>query len=68
MSEGYRPPDKAVWLAIMVIVAIIVASGTATVFHVAHASTTSTLTAAGAAFVATMTMLVTIWNFLMPPR
>jgi hypothetical protein len=52
----------------MTIVAVLIASGTAELFHLAHATTTSTLTAAGAAFMAAMTLFVTIWNFLLPPR
>lgn len=68
MSQGTRPPDRPVWLAIMTIVAVLIASGTAELFHLAHATTTSTLTAAGAAFMAAMTLFVTIWNFLLPPR
>ena len=68
MSEDPRASNRPVWLAIIIIVAILVASGTAVIYRLAHADVTSTVTAAGAAFVATVTLCVTAWNFLVPHR
>jgi hypothetical protein len=66
MSEDYRPSNRPVWLAIILIVAVLVASGTAMLFHLAHADVSSTLTAAGAAFMATVTLCMAAWSFLTP--
>lgn len=66
MSQNYHLPNRPIWLAIILIVAVLVASGTAVLFHLAHADATSTLTAAGAGFVTTVTMCMTAWNFLNP--
>jgi hypothetical protein len=66
MSEDHSSPNRPVWLAIILIVAVLIASGTAVLFRLAHAEVTSTLTAAGAAFVATVTLCVSAWNFLTP--
>lgn len=66
MSEDYSSSNRPVWLAIIFIIAVLVASGTAVLFRLADADATSTLTATGAAFVATVTVCVTAWNFLTP--
>lgn len=66
MSKDHRSSDRPVWLAIMIIVAVLVASGTALLFHLARADATKTLTAAGAAFAAALTLCLSAWNFLTP--
>ena len=45
MSEDHSSPNRPVWLAIILIVAVLIASGTAVLFRLAHAEVTSTLTA-----------------------
>jgi hypothetical protein len=56
MPRVQTPSDRPVWLAIISIVAVLVAAGAAFVLHLAHAAPTATLTGAGAAFVAAMTI------------
>jgi hypothetical protein len=68
MSQGSSTPDRAVWLAVMIIIAALIAAGAAFTFHLAHATPASTLKAAGSAFVATMMLAFAIWRFLTPPK
>jgi chitinase len=64
MSEDHHSPNRPIWLAITLIVAVLIASGTAGLFHLARADATTALTAAGAAFVATVTRCIATWNFV----
>jgi len=64
MSQLRSASNRPVWLAIILIVAVLVAAGTALSFHIASADAAQTLTGAGAAFVATVTLSMAVWNFL----
>jgi hypothetical protein len=66
MSEDHQQSSRPVWLAIILIVATIVASGTAVLFHLFGAAQIPTFAAAGAAFAGTVTLCIAIWNFLDP--
>lgn len=64
MSEPPVPSNRPLWLAIIVIGAVLVAGGCAIVFWSAKADQVTTLSAAGAAFVATVTLSLAAWKFL----
>lgn len=64
MSEHRSSSNRPVWLAIILIVAVLVAAGTAVLFRIADADMTSTLAGVGTAFVATVTLSMAAWNFL----
>jgi hypothetical protein len=66
VSPNNYPSNRPVWLAIMLIFAVLVAAGTALLFHQAQDDTASTLTATGSAFVATVTLCIGAANFLRP--
>jgi hypothetical protein len=66
VSQNNYPSNRPVWLAIMLIVAVLVAAATALLFHQARDDMASTLTAAGSAFVATITLSIGAGNFLRP--
>jgi hypothetical protein len=64
MSEDSRSLTRPIWLAIIMITAAMVAAGVGVVLHLAGATTPNALGAAGAAFVATATLCMTVWTFL----
>lgn len=64
MSDLPSAPNRPVWLAIILIVGVLVAAGTALSLHVVGADATATLAGAGTAFVATTTLCMAVWNFL----
>lgn len=64
MPENRTSSDRPVWLAIIFIVAVLVAAGTAFLLHIARANPADTLTGAGMAFVATVTLCMAISRFL----
>ena len=68
MSKDYSSADRPTWLAIFIIIAVLAAAAAALLFHLAGADAMNTLTAAGAAFVATVTLAITAWNFIARAR
>jgi flagellar basal body-associated protein FliL len=64
MSRDEAPSNRSVWLAIIVIMAVLAAAGAGFVLHLAKASPSSTLTGAGGAFVAAMTLGMAASRFL----
>ena len=64
MSQEQSPSDRPVWLAIIFIVAVLAATGAGFALHLTKASSTATLTGAGTAFVATMTLGMAASRFL----
>jgi hypothetical protein len=64
MSREQAPQNRPVWLAIIVIMAVLVAAGAAFALHLAKASPAATLTGAGAAFAAAMTLGMAASRFL----
>jgi flagellar basal body-associated protein FliL len=64
MSREQAPSNRSVWLAIIVIMATLAAAGAGFTLHLANASPSSTLTGAGAAFVAAMTLGMAASRFL----
>ena len=64
MPENRTSSNRPIWLAIIFIVAVLVAAGTAFLLHVAGASPADTLIGAGSAFVATVTLGMAISGFL----
>lgn len=64
MSRQQAPSNRPVWLAIIVIFAVLAAAGAGLALHLAKASPAAALTGAGAAFVATMTLGMGASRFL----
>jgi hypothetical protein len=64
MSREPTPSNRPVWLAIIFIMAVLVAAGAGFLLHLTKASPASTLTGAGAAFVATMTLGLAASHFV----
>jgi flagellar basal body-associated protein FliL len=64
MPDSRDSSDRAIWLAIILIVAFLVAGGTALLFYALRASASETATRAGAAFVATLTLGIAIYRFI----
>ena len=64
MSRDQAPSNRSVWLAIIVMMAVLVAAGAGFALHLAKASPSSTVTGAGAAFVAAMTLGIAASRFL----
>jgi hypothetical protein len=64
MSQHRSSSNRSVWLAIILIFAVLVAAGAATLFRVAGANVISTLTGAGMAFVFTVTLSLAASKFL----
>lgn len=55
---------RVVWLALIVVVAVMAAAGTAVALRAAGARATAVLTGGGAAFVASVTLGLAIFQFL----
>jgi heme A synthase len=64
MSEHYSSSNRPLWLAIILIVAVLVAAGTGVLFHMTGADAISTLAGAAAAFVTTVTLSLAVSRFL----
>jgi hypothetical protein len=64
MSEDSSSPDQSLWLAIILIIAVLAAVGTAVALKAAGASGPLILTSVGAAFVAGVTLGMRIRTFL----
>jgi hypothetical protein len=62
--QDHSSSNRPVWLAIIVIVGVLAAAGAALLFPMAGADATRVLTAAGASFVATVTLSLAAWNFV----
>lgn len=61
-----RPPDRPIWLAVILIIAVLVGAGVGGLFHLAGVSAADVLTAAGAAFGGTVALSFAMWKFLTP--
>jgi hypothetical protein len=64
MSDNQIPPNRAVWLAIIFIMSVLVSAGAGFVLHLAKASPADMLSASGGAFVATMTLGMAAARFI----
>ncbi|MHB1818394.1 MAG: hypothetical protein ACYCO9_10220 [Streptosporangiaceae bacterium] len=64
MLREQVPSNRPVWLAIIIIAAVLVAAGVGLALHLAKANSAATLTGAGAAFVATTTLGMEASRFL----
>jgi hypothetical protein len=58
------PSNRPVWLAIIVLAAVIVAAASGFVLHLAHADPATALAGSGAAFAAAMTIGMAASRFL----
>ena len=56
MPGNQIPPNRPVWLAIIVLAAVIIAAGSGLALHLARDTPADALVGSGAAFVATMTV------------
>jgi hypothetical protein len=57
-------PNRPVWLAIIILTAVIVAAGSGFLLHLAKATPAAALVGSGAAFAATMTLGMAASRFL----
>jgi hypothetical protein len=64
MSREQIPSDRPVWLAIIVIVAVLVAAGAGLALHLVKASPVITLMGTGTAFATAMTLGMAASRFL----
>ena len=64
MSGNQIPSNRPVWLAIIILTAVLAAAGTGFLLHLAKATPADALTGAGAAFAATMTLGMAASRFL----
>jgi hypothetical protein len=55
---------RPLWMAVMLITAVLVAAAAAVFLHLAGASPASVVTAAGVSFATTMTLCFGAWKFL----
>jgi hypothetical protein len=63
-SRNQAPPNRPVWLAIIVLASLIIAAGAGFALDLAHASPATAVGGAGAAFTAAMTLGMAAWKFL----
>jgi hypothetical protein len=56
MPRNQIPPNRPVWLAIIVLAAVIIAAGSGVALHLARDTPADALAGSGAAFVETMTV------------
>ena len=64
MSGNQIPSNRPIWLAIIILTAVLAAAGTGFLLHLAKATPAGALTGAGAAFAATMTLGMAASRFL----
>ena len=64
MRQEANVSNRPLWMAVMLITAVLVAAATAVLLHLAGASPASVVTAAGVAFATTMTLCLSAWKFL----
>jgi len=62
-QEG-NASNRPLWMAVMLITAVLVAAAAAVLLHLAGASPASVVTAMGVAFATTMTLCLSAWKFL----
>ena len=63
MPQDANVSNRSLWMAVMVITAVLVAAAAAVILHLAGSSTASVVTAAGVAFATTMTLCLSAWKF-----
>jgi hypothetical protein len=63
-NQSQIPSNRPVWLAIIVLAAIMIAAGSGFVLHAAHATDAGALTGAGTVFAAAVTAGMGAWQFL----
>jgi len=64
MSEQPSTSNRSLWITIITLVGVLAAAGVAVAFHLAGAEITATMTRAGMAFVAAVTLGLAIRTFL----
>jgi hypothetical protein len=64
MPGNQIPSNRPVWLAIIVLAAVIIAATSGFVLHLARATPAAALVGSGAAFAATMTLGMAVSRFL----
>ena len=64
MSKDRSSLNRPVWLAIILIVAVLIASGTAFLFRAVGATPSEMITGSGAAFLAAVTLGMAMSTFL----
>lgn len=64
MSGNQTPSNRPIWLAIIILTAVLAAAGTGFLLHLAKATPADALTGAGAAFIATTTLGMAASRFL----
>jgi hypothetical protein len=64
MPGNQIPSNRPVWLAIIVLAAVIIAAGSGFVLHLAKDTPAAALVGSGAAFAATMTLGMAALRFL----
>jgi hypothetical protein len=64
MSRNPIPSNRPIWLAIIVLAAVIIAAGSGFALHLAHAAPADALAGSGAAFAAAMTIGMAASRFL----
>lgn len=64
MSGNQLPPNRPVWLAIIVLAAVITAAAAGIGLHLAHAAPAATLGGASAAFATTISLGIAMSRFL----
>lgn len=66
MRQEANVSNRPLWMAVMLITAVLVTAATAVLLYQAGASRANVLTAAGVAFPTTMTLCLSAWKFLHP--
>jgi hypothetical protein len=64
MPGNQIPSNRPIWLAIIVLAAVIIAAASGFALHLAHAGPAAALVGAGAAFAATMSIGMAASRFL----
>lgn len=64
MCQEANASNRPLWMAVMLITAVLVAAATAVLLHLVGASSVSVITAAGVAFATAMTLCLSAWKFL----
>jgi hypothetical protein len=64
MPGNQIPSNRSIWLAIIVLAAVIIAAASGFALHLAHADPAAALVGSGAAFAAAMTIGMAVSRFL----
>jgi hypothetical protein len=64
MPGNHIPSNRPIWLAIIVLAAVIIAAASGFALHLAHAAPAAVLVGSGAAFTAAMTIGMAASRFL----